>query len=80
MRAYGKFRSGDQAGELTELTIAANPDVLRSLAQMMLRFANRIEQPGQGVSHVHFRDEMERLNLKSGRYTPDVVLWNPRFK
>ena len=79
MRAYGKMRDGGTRGELGELTIAANAQMLRELARWAATFADEMEKPGHGVSHVHFREEMERLGLKMGRTTPDVILSNPRF-
>ena len=80
MRAHGKARGGPAGGfELSELTITANPEVLRELAKWMLSFADELQKPGYGSSHVHFREEMEQRGLKVGRRTPDVILCNPRF-
>lgn len=61
MRAHGKAR-GDTSGgfELSELTITANPQVLRERAKWIVSFADEVEKSGYGISHVHFREEMEQ--------------------
>jgi hypothetical protein len=74
MRAYGYKRKdcGNELLELRELTISANPAVLRRIAGFILRCAADIEQSPHAWSHEHFA-------FLSGKHTPDFIVYNPQF-
>ena len=58
MKLYG-YRIGSQAEEpleLQEVTLAADPQVLRSLARFALHVAQRMEASGESFGHEHFED------------------------
>jgi hypothetical protein len=75
MRAYGKPRGTVEPVELAEVTIVANPDVLRSLAQFITDCAEQMERGNRlKFSHDHFLGHHPRL----GRRTPDFIVGDPK--
>lgn len=74
MRAYGykKNEIGNGLLELKEVTISANSDVLRKIADFILECAKNIEKDPDRWSHEHFKAE--------DKNPPEFIISNPRAK
>ncbi|UHQ54978.1 Imm32 family immunity protein [Microbulbifer sp. YPW16] len=69
MKIYGYSKSTDnQLLELTEVTISAGPEVLRSLAAFLADCADGIEKEGSSWEHEHFN---------VGESLPGLIVHNP---
>ena len=61
--------------ELTEVTFAANPDLLREISQFFLQCADEIENSKEHWNHEHFRSKSINLNNM-----PQIIVFNPHAK
>ena len=79
MKFYGYARKEISKGllEMREVTVSANPDALREIAEFLNKCANEIEQDdGMAWSHEHFAPK----SIKVGKNTPEFVVSNPRWR
>lgn len=56
MKCSGYAASSDELVDLGEITIQADPDALRKLADFIRRCADEIEVQGDDWEHEHFQD------------------------
>ncbi len=76
MKIYGYSNDISQEPmELNEVTLAANPELLRELSQFLLQCAKGIENNKEQWNHEHFSSK--KLNLSN---EPQIIVFNPHAK
>ena len=70
MKIYGRNQTDESdLAILRQVTIVAEPDILRELASFLYRCADGIEERGDGWEHEEFEI--------SESVAPDIVVFNP---
>jgi len=73
MKIFGYSRAEGQKEnllEMEEVTIQADPDLLRKIAHFLLSSADQIEKHGTNYGHDHFRDKFKEVE----KHFPDIVV------
>jgi hypothetical protein len=74
LRMAAQDESVAEADELTEVTVVADPAVLRRIAAHLLLSADEIERHGELFDHLHLRDEWSEWDEEDA----DIIVARPR--
>ena len=72
MRIFGYPRDAEDDSELVELeeiTVQAEPELLRKVSQFFLETAELVEKHGDSFGHEHLKD-----SIKDDRIVADIVI------
>jgi hypothetical protein len=74
-KAYCYLREGSakEPLECSEVTLQANPDILREVAKFLMESASKIEASTDGDMHFHLQDEWKKWNQEF----PDLIIVSP---
>lgn len=74
-KAYCYLREGSSKGplECSEVTLQANPDILREVAKFLMESAAKIEASPGGDMHFHLQDEWKKWKQEF----PDLIVVSP---
>ena len=68
--------TSNEISELHEITIQAEPEVLRTISAMLLKSADELEESNvTDWDHIHLQDEWENWNTDH----PDIIVVNPNL-
>jgi len=75
MKLYGYPRENeDDVHDLLEMTIAAGPNRLRSIAKFFEKCADEMIEDPDGWEHCHYSDVEERMPVDGA----DIIVYNPQ--
>ena len=75
MKLYGYPRENeDDVHDLLEMTIAAGPNRLRSIAKFFEKCADEMIEDPDGWEHCHYSDVEERMPVDGA----DIIIYNPQ--